>query len=349
VPEQIPDKNAEWLQPPVEEEGLRRYVETIRERLPLVILAVLVTTGFAIAYVLTAAKTYEAQANLLITPVGADDPVVRSLPVIVESVDPTRDVETAAQFVATTDVAERVKEELDRSESPRDLAFKVTSEPVAQSNIVAITSTGDSPEAARDLANAFAGAVIEERTVQVHEAIDTILPPLEAQLESSSDPAVRETIGAQVAQLEALRAAPDPSMRVQTEADLPTTQASPRPVLSVAAGIVAGLVLGIAGAFASQALDPRLRREAQLRRLYRLPILARIPRESGRARRSPLGPRRLSQVGSEAYRMLRSTLDASRPNGGGSRVILVGGKEHDRGQPRLVARPLRPQGDPDRG
>lgn len=95
-------KKAAWLEPPAEEVGLRRYVETIRERLPLVALAVLVTTGMAVLYVLTAPKTYEARADLLVTTVSGDDPVVRSLPVIVESADPTRDVETASSSSPTS-------------------------------------------------------------------------------------------------------------------------------------------------------------------------------------------------------------------------------------------------------
>src|SRR5689334_6695837 len=84
---------AEWLEPPAEEEeGLRRYVETIRERLWLVLLTIVVTTGIAVAYVLLAPKTYEATANLLVTSVSTDDAAIRSLPLIFESSDPTRDV-----------------------------------------------------------------------------------------------------------------------------------------------------------------------------------------------------------------------------------------------------------------
>jgi non-specific protein-tyrosine kinase len=324
---------AEWLEPPVEEQGLKRYVETIRERLPLVILAILVTTGVAVAYVATAQKTYEARADLLVTPVSGEEPLLRSLPLIFESVDPTRDVETAAQFVTNTDVAERVKEELGSDQSARDLLSKVEAAPVAQSNIIAVTATGDSPEEARDLANAFAEATVEDRTEQVHEAIDGLIPGLQATVENAPTQAVSDQAAAELAQLETLRAAPDPSLRVETLADLPTTQASPRPVLSIAGGIIAGLVLGMVAAFASQALDPRLRREAQLRRLYRLPILARIPTESKRVGRGvPLGPRRLSAVGAEAYRTLRSTLEAGRTDDGDSRVILVTGPSPSEGK-----------------
>ena len=63
-------------------------------------------------------------------------------------------------------------------------------------------------------------------------------------------------------------------------------------MLTLAAGFFAGLVLGIGGAFAMNALDPRLRREEQLRELYSLPILARVPKEK-RAPTFTLGKRRL--------------------------------------------------------
>jgi succinoglycan biosynthesis transport protein ExoP len=327
------NRRAEWLEPPAEEEGLRRYVETIRERIGLVLLAVIITTGMAVAYVVTAEKTYEATADVLVTPVATDNAVVRTLPLIFESSDPTRDVETASQFVTNLNVATRAKKDLGSTETARSLLNRVTAEPVAQSNIVAVTATDSSPAAAQQLANAFVTATIEERTDELHRAVRAQLPTIQAQLVGLRRGALQDTIAAQVAQLEALASAPDPSMRVQSEADLPTSQASPRPVLSVAGGIVAGVILGIIGAFAFQNLDPRLRREGQLRRLYRLPILARIPREGGRSGRgSPLGPRQLSGAGSEAYRTLRSTLETTQPDGSGSRVILVTGASPSEGK-----------------
>lgn len=327
----VTDKHAEWLEPPSESEGLRSYVETIRERLWMVILAVLITVGASVAYVVTAQKTYEARADLLVTPVSGEVPLLRSLPLIFESVDPTRDVETASQFVANLDVARRVKEDINSDLSARDLLSKVEAAPVAQSNIVAITAEGDSPEEAQEYANAFAEATVADRTEEVHDAIDALLPTLRASAQSGASDAVREQASSDLAQMETLRAAPDPSIRVETLADLPTVQASPRPVLSIAGGLMAGLVLGVVAAFAAQALDPRLRREAQLRRLYRLPILARIPREK-RARRSPLGPRGISSIGAEAYRTLRSTLESEPVEGEGGRVILVTGPSPSEGK-----------------
>ena len=115
----------------------------------------------------------------------------------------------------------------------------------------------------------------------MHQRIDNILPTLEASLDSGTGSAEVED---QVAQLEILRQGPDPTIQVETLADLPTSPVAPRPVLSIAGGLLAGLILGIAIAFASRILDPRLRREEQLRRLYRLPILGRIPQESQQGR-----------------------------------------------------------------
>jgi receptor protein-tyrosine kinase len=70
-------------------------------------------------------------------------------------------------------------------------------------------------------------------------------------------------------------------------------------------------------------LDPRLRREEQLRRLYGLPILARIPKDSRAHGAGALAPEMLSPSTIEAYRTLRATLAASRGRDVGATSILV--------------------------
>lgn len=323
---QDPTRKAQWLEPPEEELGLKRYVETIRERLGLVVVATLVTTAAAVAYVMTAPKTYEAEADMLVTPVASD--TLPSLPGLIrESPDPTRDVETAARLVTNHDVAERVRAELGLSESAEDLLKRVKAEPVAQSNIVAVSAEDHSPTEARDLANTFADAAVTEQTEKLHEAVETVITGLQEQLQNGPDPA----ISTQLAELSALSSAPNPALQVETPATVPQEPAAPRPVLTVAGGLFAGLVIGFAGAFAAQILDPRLRREEQLRRAYRLPILARVPREQGR-RQEALGPRSISAAAAEAYRTLRSTLEQPGPDGTGSRAILVTGSSPSEGK-----------------
>jgi capsular exopolysaccharide synthesis family protein len=310
---------------------LRRYVDTIRERIWIVVIAVVVTTSIAILYVAVATKTYEATADLLVTPLVTDDPAIHSLPIIFESSDPTRDVETASQFVTNNEVATRVKNELHLSESPQTLLSKVSAAPVAQSNIVAVTATADSADQARDLATGFAQATISVRSDQIHTAIDRQIPVIQAQLQNNQNPATSQTLGTELAQFETLRNVEDPSLNIQAPATLPTGPSSPKTKLTIIAGLLAGLVLGIVGAFAAQALDPRLRREEQLRRLYGLPILTRVPRETRRSQQ-PLGPRMLSVASSEAYRTLSTTISATRKDSTRSQVVLVTGSSPSEGK-----------------
>lgn len=326
----------DWLQPPPEQEGLQRYVETIRERLWLIAGIVAITTGVAILYVLTATKTYEAETDVLVTPVpGSESAVLGSLGLISQSSDPTRDVETATRLIINNDVAGRVKDDIDSPLTPQELIAKVSAAPIAQSNIVAITATESSPEAAQELANSFAEQGVRDHTLRIRARINAQIPLLESQARTQGDVSSgTQSIQDIINQLDLVRSAPNaPDMDVQTLAPLPTSQASPRPILSVAAGIIGGLILGVVAAFASQVLDPRLRREAQLRRAYRLPILGRIPRESQSDER-PLGPRALSAVSGEAYRTLRSTLTArsSAQEPGRGRVILITGSAPSEGK-----------------
>ena len=264
-PQQRRAPAADWLQPPVEEFGLTRYIQTLRERAWIVIAAVVITTGIALVYVVTANKVYKAEADMLVTPISTSDTSLVGLPgLIPSSSDPTRDVETASALITNTEVATRVKRALGSSESPRELLGKVEAAPVASSNIVAVTASEGSGTQARDLANAFATQAVANQAKKLHDAIDQRLPALEARLRQGvGDPVA---IRAALASLETLRTASDPSLSVETKADVPSSPSSPRPALSIAGGLLAGLVLGIGGAFASQALDQRLRREEQLRR-----------------------------------------------------------------------------------
>ena len=209
-PQQRRAPAAEWIQPPVEEAGLRRYIETLRERAWIVVAAVVITTAIAVVYVITADKVYEAEADLLITPISSTDAFPIGLPgLIPESSDPTRDVETASRLVTNIEVAERVKTELDSPDSARKLLGKATAEPVASSNIVAVTAEAGSADEAAELANAFATQAVAEQTDQLQAGVDQTLPGLQARLRSGAgDPAA---LRAQIGLLEQLRSGPNPA------------------------------------------------------------------------------------------------------------------------------------------
>ena len=180
----------------------------------------------------------------------------------------------------------------------------MTATPVGASNLVAVTATASSAAEAQRIANAFPAAVIATREAALHDAIAAILPSLQAQA-AKLPRALRGqpgTVTDQLDQLETLATRPDPTMTLVAPAVLPTSPYTPRVKLSILAGLFGGLILGICAAFAYQALDPRLHREEELRDLFRIPILAEIPRERSRGsgRRQPILPTELRSARSRA-------------------------------------------------
>lgn len=313
-----------WLRPAVEEGGLARYAAVVRERLTVVIAAFALTVGAAVAYLLVADDVYESEANLLVTPAPAEDPLLASLGLLRESSDPTRAVETVARLVTTVEIAEQVRGELRISKSAQDLLEDVQADPVAQSNIVAVAAEAGSPEAAEKLANAFAESVVADRTAKLHDEVDRLIPSLRERLRAAPPTGVAEAIVGQIGRLETLRSGADPTVHVETPATLPEEPEWPRPLLTLAGAMLAGIVLGMGAAFGAQSLDPRVRREEQLHQRFRLPVLARIP-DQRRRLATALRPDVLSAPAIEAFQALRVNVEAAQRRRAAPAAILVTG------------------------
>jgi polysaccharide biosynthesis transport protein len=321
----------DWLTPGVESSALERYVRIVRERWRIIAIAVAVTLAGSVLYLAQADPVYEAEADLLISPAAGDDDALIGLGLIRESSDPTRDVETVARLVTAPSVARIVKEQLDSPRSIGALIGTTAAEPVAQSNLVAITSRDSSAEGAQALANAFGRGLVQQRSEQLQRQVAQDLEQLQGQRRSAPDAEARAALDVQISQLETLSDGPDPTVTLATPAEA-GSQVAPRPMLSLAAALVGGLVVGLIAAFLLELFDPRLRREEQLRGLTRLPILARVPRESAGTSHAPLKPDQLSPGAIEAYRALRATLSASRGPSAGPRSVLVTGASSSEGK-----------------
>ena len=115
-------RSAQWLRPPVEQQGLQRYVGTIRERWILIVAITVLTTLAAVAYILIAPKEYTAASDVLVSPISSSDTALSSLPLIKQTSDPTRDVETAARLIVNRQTALRVKRDLGLTEGPNSIA-----------------------------------------------------------------------------------------------------------------------------------------------------------------------------------------------------------------------------------
>ncbi len=326
---------APWLGPRLEEEGLQRYARTIRERWRVVLACVIVALIGAGAYVALASKVYQANSQLLVTPVDPSDPTTIGLGLISTSNDPGRDVSTAASLVTTVQVSASAISKLGLHETPRKLLANVTAVPLANTSIVSITASASTPERAQEVANAFAEQTVALRTQRVHAIEDSAIALLKAEVEHEPKEllsASGNNSAARLAGLEELRAQPDPTLSIAALADLPTAQSSPRKALSLVAGLFAGLILGLAAAFVLQNVDPKLRREEQLRELFRLPVLSRVPHETSSRGSGPLLPSKLNTATAEAYRTLRATVFSSEPSGELGQSVLITGSSPSEGK-----------------
>jgi Mrp family chromosome partitioning ATPase/capsular polysaccharide biosynthesis protein len=321
---------AGWIEPAPAQGGLARIARAIVSRPWVVPLAIVLALCAALAYLATAEDVYEAEADVLLTPVPGDT-ASGGFGLILDTSDPARATETVARLVTTPTVALRVKSDLKLDTSAHQLLGQVSAKPVAQSDLVAITAKApDGAQAAR-LADGFGAALIESRTERLHQAVDVALKDVEGQIASvgTTDNQQRNALLARQTDLRTLRQAPDPSLELATNAAVPSTPVSPRPLLSIAGAILAGAILGVLGVLALEYVDPRLWREEQLSASYRLPILARIPRQRTRAS-GPLGPERISPSAADGYRTLRANLPSAARRGSGRR-LPVGAVPEDSG------------------
>jgi succinoglycan biosynthesis transport protein ExoP len=316
---------ANWVGAAPPRGGLALYLDVLRSRLWFIVLMVVVSVLATALVVGTAEKAYKANADMLVTPIPGNNTSLFGFGLPSESGDPTRDVETLAQVIATPAVAERVRADLGLEKSAQSLLNQVSVQPVAQSNIVTITAEANDPDLAALLANAFGEAAIAERTERFHEMLDAVIPRLRRQLAQlpRGETAARDAVSTRLQDLQTYRALDDPTLHLETQAVPSASASSPRTILSIAAAFVAALVLGVGGVLGLHLLDRRIIREEDLRG-YRIPILARIPFETPRGRRLGVTPSYLSAGTMDAFRRLGSSL-AARSDGNPKQTIFVTG------------------------
>jgi tyrosine-protein kinase len=299
----------------------------------VVVFCVAIAVVGAAAYVATAPKEYSAQAEMLVAPVPTTNSTLLGLPVVHQSNDPTRDMETAASLITTQQVATNVVNALHLKQSPNDLMSNVAANPIGNSDLVGVQATAPTAAQAQAIANEWVKQVVATRAAALHAAVNAQLPTLKAQTKNlpASQQTGPGTLGDQYAQLQQLANSPDPTITIQALADRPTSLSSPKTKLALIAALLGGLVLGIIAAFGFDALDPRLRREDQAREIFNVPVLARIPRQRRRSKaRRPILPQELTFSAAEGYRTLRTILSARAE--GETRAILVTGSAPSEGK-----------------
>lgn len=289
------------------------YARAVRHHPLLVAIVVVAAVAVSIAWLTTREPTYKATAQILVTP-AADDTATAGLPILTDSVEPTRTLQTAATILDSPKAAVLAARELGAPWSVLRLQDNVVVDAQGDSNVIAVTASSNSQRSAIEAANAYAPAALAVRSESLRAQVDTQLVGLRARRDAlgTADPTASAGLAASIAELQTIREGRDPNFSLLQSATSAEAAGTPS-WLIVGLALVGGLVIGIGAALALEQFDRRVRDEDGLVEAYPLPVLARVPVVRNNGSESAPAVR-------EAFRTLQVQLDAEGEN---TRVVML--------------------------
>ena len=324
---------------------LREYLVPIVRHKFLVLGTALLVVALSVLYSFTRPPVYTSTATVLVKPTGVNLTELGGL-----GTEKLVNLETEAQLVESTAVAESAAAALGGDETPQQLLRNVSAQPVPDSQTLDITYSDGEPSSAQEGAMAFTRAYLDDRSAAAQQLVlgqveqitasieaaqarlrelngiiaDPTVDPLEAQdarAERASVQAQLDGLQIQVASVTLLNTDPG---SIIVEAQVPKQPSSPNHTLNIAIGVFLGLLVGFAVGSLRGRLDQRLHKTADIEEALRVPLLAAIPMVTDERR----GPDELvafrdpSAPASEAYRALRTTLFAAIRSGEGTIMVV---------------------------
>ena len=288
--------------------GFLTLLSSVRRRIGVVLLCMVVVPAAALALSLSEQKQYSAAASLLFRDPAFDQKLFGST-VVSSPTDPTREAATNVQLVSLQVVSARTAKALDDLRSAPQIQAEVTVSPAGQSDVVTVTATDPEPAVAANLANTFAKEFIAFRRDADRSKISSAQRLVQAQL-AKMTPALRagkqgEALKQRAEQLQILAALQTGNAELVQPATVPASPSSPRPLRNTAVGLLLGVLLGLGLAVLLERLDRRLKDPSDIADAFDRPILGGIPGSRALSTANPsLEP--LSGGDAEAFRMLRA-------------------------------------------
>ncbi|MEJ7783952.1 MAG: P-loop NTPase [Solirubrobacteraceae bacterium] len=257
-----------FLGPEVREGALGVYLRAIRAR-PIMVVFVMAATVAAAALLLVQRQaTYEATADVLVTPLSQQDQTFVGLQLFRETNDPARIVQTVATILPSATAATRTARSLDASLSGMSVEKAVKIEPLGDSNVVGVTAQASDPGVAADLANTYARAALALRAEDVTRQIDRAIAEI-------TDPVGDER--RRLANLRAARGNGDPTLSLSQPATVPSAPIGAPAWLILTLALIAGAMLAAATVVLMERADRRVRDLNELLEAIPVPVLTRVP------------------------------------------------------------------------
>jgi len=294
-----------------DEGALAPFVRAARAHVKLIAAVTAVCVLACFAWLQVRDETYEASAQVLVTPL-ADAGSYTGLPVLNNSVDPTRVLQTAASIISSPQASADAAK---AAGVPRSVVDDVQVEPQGESDVLTVTAKAGTPEEAVRAANAYALAALDIRHSALQKAVAASIKDLQsrqAALGPNPASATATELASELTNLQRIRNGQDPNFSLlhpATSGDL--TGASSKLLLALA--LVAGLLIGLLAAVVVEYLNRQVRDEDELLGIYPLPVLARVP-PLPIAARSVTTPEMVPARVLESFRTLQVQIEADSPS-----------------------------------
>jgi capsular exopolysaccharide synthesis family protein len=259
------------------------------------------------AATLTQDKKYTATANLLFR---GDSTAIIQENTGGQIADPDRTAATNGALIALPTVAGRAAKLAGDGITAADVRGAVSIGSGADSDVVEINATTPDPNTAAKIANAYGQAYINFRKEtdqkQLQDAIDLAERNLEALQPSERESAQGQSLQENLDRLRLAQSLQTGQADLVQRAAAPTAPSSPNVKRNIALGILLGGIVGLGLGALRNRLDQTLHTPEDLESVYRLPVLARVPK----MRR--IGRKQMEQAEDgwelEAFRTLRANL-----------------------------------------
>jgi tyrosine-protein kinase len=275
--------------------------DAVRRALPLVVVLYLLGAVALFAVRQVEGPRHQASAHVFISTTNLAATLAGTqLPYI----DPRRTIDNAIALASSGELFDRVADatggDLGSASELRE-ATEVSGS--TDNDVLVFTATADDADRAVRIANAVADEYPDYRADISLRDIDRAVSQLHAELEQSPDDPV---LTQKAEQLELLQTLNSGDATVIERADA-ATKVNPRPLRDALLGGALGFVVALLLAGAREALNTRVRSEADVEQLLDSPVLASIQTLPKRTRLVTLGGRHTTQP-SDTYALLAANL-----------------------------------------
>ena len=261
---------------------LRAYLRVLWRWKLLILAFVVVIPVATYVYVSSKPKIYQSSVLLQVQALAVDTSLFGTeLPA-----PQSQTLLSAARLVATTAVAREAAKKLgEPNTNPRTLLASITATADVQADFITILARGPTPRRAADVANAFAAAVVTNRTNQAVDRLNSTIGRVEEQLNKITGDTTtardgRKQLSEQLQRLRALRAAQGNNARVVEPAVPVAEPIAPRVRRTVILAAIVALLLAFGAVVLAQGSDRKIRDPSELEELTGRPLLSAVPRSA---------------------------------------------------------------------